>query len=501
MVRRPPRASRRSTGRTVLFGVGAILVVAAVVAGAGAAWGLWSFNRIERVALDLTQREPTEPQNFLVVGSDSRDVIDEDHPNADGILGPEAPEGQRADSLMVARVDPDSDRIDLLSVPRDLWVPIAGTGGEQRINTAYAQSAQAVVDTVQAELGIPVHHFVEVDFAGFSDLIDSLGGVPMYFDAPVRDTGAGLFVDEPGCRVLDGHDGLAFARARYLQWNDGSQWQSDPTGDLGRMTRQQLLTRAAMERAQSLGIGDVGRLRGLVDAGVGSVRLDDSLGTGDLLDLGSKLSDLDPQRMQNHSLPVVAHRTSGGAAVVLLDEVAAEPLLELFRTGAANVPVTTTTTPPPTPQQVTVEVHNGSGQDGEARRVGYVLSADGGFVEGAVESASPRARSVIEYPAGALAMAELVAAWIGPEPELVEADELESATVRVTIGRDFERVVEPSDASPDDVGDEASPTSDTGLSEDVAGSGVPDVATESTTTTTTVPGWTPSQPPEGVSCP
>lgn len=513
MVRRPRRAPRRSNGRKVLIGAAAVIVVLALVAGVGAAWGLWSFNRIERVALDLTQREPTEPQNFLVVGSDSRDGIDEDHPSAGGILGPDAanaPGGRRADSLMIARVDPDSDRVDLLSVPRDLWVPIAGTGEEQRINSAYAESAQAVVDTVQTELGVPIHHFVEVDFAGFSDLVDSLGGVPMYFDAPVRDTGSGLFVDEPGCRVLNGHDGLAFARARHLQWNDGSQWQGDPTGDLGRMTRQQLLTRAAMARAQSLGIGDVGRLRGLVDAGVGSVRLDDSLGTGDLLDLGSKLSDLDPQRMQTHSLPVLEHRTSGGASVVLLDEAAAAPVLELFRTGAADVPVTTTTAPPPSPQQVTVEVHNGSGRDGEARRVSYVLVADGSFGEGAVESADPRATTVVEYPAGGHAMAELAAAWLGPAPELVEVDDLDVGTVRVTLGRNFERIAEPSEdaptaASPDTVTDGAAgSTSDTGLSEDVAkSSDVPDVATESAAAapTTTVPGWTPSQPPEGVSCP
>jgi len=498
VVRRPPRAPRRSTASKVLLGAGVVVVVAAVIAGAGAAWGLWSFNRIERVALELTQREPTEPQNFLVVGSDSRDGIDEGHPNAGGILGPEAPDGRRADSLMIARVDPDSDRVDLLSVPRDLWVPIAGTGEEQRINTAYAQSAQAVVDTVQTELGVPVHHFVEVDFAGFSDLIDSLGGVPMYFDSPVRDTGSGLFVDEPGCRVLNGHEGLAFARARHLQWNDGTQWHADPTGDLGRMTRQQLLTRAAMARAQSLGIGDVGRLRGLVDTGVGSVRLDNSLGTGDLLDLGSKLADLDPQRMQTHSLPVLEHRTSGGAAVVLLDADAAEPVLELFRTGAANVPVTTTTAPPPTPQQVVVEVHNGSGAEGEARRVSYVLTADGGFGEGPVEPADSRARTVVEYPTGALAMAELVAAWLGPVPEVVEVDDLDMGTVRVTLGRDFDRIAEPTDGAPSAAGEESVVDE---LPEDSTEVGGSPAAAAAPTTTTTVPGWTPGQAPEGTSCP
>lgn len=479
------------------------MVGVAVIAGAGALWGWWSFQRIDRIALELTRREPTEPQNFLVVGSDSRDSIDENHPGAGGMLGPSAPAGQRADSIMVARVDPDSDRVDLLSVPRDLWVPIAGTDEEQRINTAYAQSAQAVVDTVQNELGIPIHHFVEVDFAGFSDLVDSLGGVPMYFDSPVRDTMSGLFVDEPGCRVLNGYEGLAFARARSLQWNDGSRWHSDPTGDLGRMIRQQLLTRAALARAQSLGIGDLGRLRSLVDAGVGSVRLDDTIGTGDLLDLGSKLSDLDPQRMQTHSLPVTPHRTPGGAEVVLLDELAAEPVLEIFRKGAAHVPVTTTTAPPPLPTHVTVEVHNGSGKEGEARRVSFVMVAYGGFGEGPVESAPDRAVTVVEHAPGGRAMAELAAAWLGPDPELAEVADVEPGNVRIVLGADFERVAEPSDEEASNA-DGSRGTEDAADGQMDVGEADPSEAATPptvTTTTTTVPGWTPSQPPEGVSCP
>lgn len=493
MRRARPSRSGPSTFTKVAIGLGAVVLVVAAVAGAGTAWGLWSFSKIERVDLSLATREPTEPQNFLVVGSDSREAIDADHPGAGGMLGSDAPPGQRSDSLMIARVDPDSDRIDLLSIPRDLWVPIVGTGEEQRINTAYSQSAQAVVDTVQQALGVPVHHFVEVDFAGFSSLIDSLGGVPMYFDSPVRDRNSGLFVDRAGCRVLDGHDGLAFARARHLQWSDGVEWHSDPTGDLGRMTRQQLLTRAALAKAQAMGLGDVGRLKGLVDAAVGSVRLDNTLGTRDLVDLGGRISDLDPDRMQTHGLPVLLHRTDGGADVVLLDHDAAQPVLDVFRGTVAPAPVTTTTAPAPQPQQINVVVLNGSGRDGEAARVNFVLSSDGGFDESLIASVDEQDRTVIEYPADSRAMAELVARWLGPEPELAEVDDLGPATVRVVLGRDFERVGRPSD-------EPESSAADGPADEPVDQSGeVVDAAPS--TTTTTQPGWTPGQPPEGVSCP
>jgi len=472
----------------VLVGALACAVVVAAVAGAGAVWGLWSFSRIKRVDLELARpASATEPINVLIVGSDSRAEITDSDPGADGMLGDDAPTGQRSDSLLIARIDPTSDRIDLLSIPRDLWVPIAGTDSEQRINTAYSQSAQAVVDTVQSSLGIPINNFVEVDFSGFQSLVEAIGGVPMYFDHPVRDTNSGLDIAAKGCQVLDGFQGLAFARSRHLEWSNGSEWVSDPTGDLGRMTRQQLLTRAALSKAQTLGLNDVGRLKSLVDAGLGSVKLDATLGTGDLIDLGRRLSEFDPDRLQTHSLAVTPFRTGGGAAVVLLDDAAAQPTLDIFRGTATPTPVTTTTAPPPSNDEVTVEVVNATGQEGEARRVSFVL-AEGDFVPGAVvPSERTVSTSVITYAKGQKLMAELVSGWITATPELKEDGKLPSGTVRVTLGTDFDKVAEP---------DEVSPTPTT-VAEPVVDPAAPSATS---TTTTTQPGWQPGVPPQGTSC-
>ena len=486
---RRPRRTKRSAGKRVAMGLGAVLVVVALIAGAGAVWGLWSFNRIDRVDLDLADTAPTEPQNFLVVGSDSRANIDSDDPGAGGMLGEDAPTGRRADSLMIGRIDPDSERIDLLSVPRDLWVPIAGTGKEQRINTAYSESAQAVVDTVREALGVPIHHFVEVDFKGFSSLVDALDGVPMYFSDPVRDKNSGLYVPKAGCQVLDGQQGLAFARSRHLEYRSDGEWVSDPTGDLGRMTRQQLLTRAALRKAQSMGITDVGKLQGLVDAGLGSVSLDSTLGAGDLIGLGERVARLDPDRMQTHSLPVVPHTTSGGAAVVTIDPVAAEPVLAIFRGDTSAAPVTTTTAAPPTEAGITVHVYNGSGRDGEGRRVGFVLSSDGEFVSGSLETVDELVeRTYVAYPKDSRAMAELVARWLGPDPELRENKKLSQGEVAVVLGEDFESVGEPEDDAPaTEVPVTEAPSDDT-------------TSTTPAAPTTTQPGWTPGQPPEGITC-
>lgn len=505
VVRRPRRHTRRWP-RRLLIGSIATIVVAALVAGAGVVWGLWSFSRIKRVDLDLAEAESAEPQNYLLIGSDSREGVDPNQPGADVMLGKGKPPGQRADSIAVVRVDPASERIDMLSIPRDLWLPIQPSGEEQRINTAYAESTQALIDTVQQGLGIPIHHYVSVNFQGFQDLIQTIGGVPLWFDHPVRDLNSGLMIPNKGCAVLDGFQGLAFARSRHLQWNNGSRWVSDPTGDLGRMTRQQLLARAAMSKVRSMGLNDVGKVKGLVDAGVDNVRLDDELGVSEIVGLTRRFSNFDPQRLQTRSLPVVPHRTSGGASVVLLDPVAAEPVLQVFRGGAAPA-VTTTTAPPPEPSDVTVDIYNGGGVEGEGRRVSYVLSG-GGFEIGTVETAEKeRATSVVKYPPGGRQLAELVAGWLGPAPELKQDRSLEPGHVEVTLGQEFKHVDEPAPTTTTTPG----PTPEDTVAEDggeggegsVEGAGEAAAAAETTvapTTTTTVPGWTPGSPPPGVRC-
>lgn len=460
-----------------------------LLGAAGAAWGLWSFSSFDREDLDLAAVKEGEPENYLLIGSDSREGVDRSDPAAAVMVGGgDEPTGRRSDSMEIVRVDPRNDRISLLSIPRDLWVTIPSTGEEQRINTAYSVSVQDAIDTIQQELGIPINHFVEIDFQGFQDLINTVGGVPMYFDHPVRDRNSGLNIPTKGCVTLDGYQGLAFARSRYLEWKDGDTWRSDPTSDLGRMSRQQTLARAAMAKVRTMGLNDVGKVKGLVDAARDNVTLDDEIGVSDMLGLTAYFSDMDPDSMQTYSLPVTAHTTDAGAAVVLLDEAAAQPVLDIFR-GVSTPAVTTTTTPPTEPDDLVVSVLNGGGKEGEARRVSYVL-ADGGFGLGLILSApEPVERTTVYYAPGGKQGAELVASWLGPEPELVEEDESAPGTVRVELGADFRTVGAPDDAElPEATTTTAAPATDDST------------AAAPATTTTTTPGWTPGVAPPGITC-
>ena len=175
------------------------------------------------------------------------------------------------------RLDPKDTTARLLSFPRDLWVPIAGTDTKRRINEAFQgngpAAAQRLIETIKLNFGIPIDHYVQVNFASFKKLVDSIGGVPIYFDEPVRARSSGLNIPYAGCWTLDGTQALAFARARkdYQVFRDG-EWQLDPSGDLGRINRQQYFLRVALKRAISKGIRNPATLRRLVDIGVAERR-------------------------------------------------------------------------------------------------------------------------------------------------------------------------------------------------------------------------------------
>ena len=177
-------------------------------------------------------------ENYLLVGSDTREGVDANSTDA-AVIGDDASVGgRRSDTIMVLRQERNGGA-SLMSLPRDLWVEIADTGRSQRINTAYNDGPERLAATVTQSLGIPIHHYVEVDFVGFKNIINRLGGVEVCVGYPARDVHSGLSLNE-GCQTLDGVQALAFARSRYYEEWDGSDWRIDPRSDLGRIERQQL---------------------------------------------------------------------------------------------------------------------------------------------------------------------------------------------------------------------------------------------------------------------
>jgi LCP family protein required for cell wall assembly len=268
--------------------------------------------------------------NYLLVGSDSREGIEASDPDFVFTGGSSDVGGRRSDTIMILRQERNGGA-SLISLPRDLWVEIAGTGKKQRINSAFNEGPERLAATITQSLGIPIHHYVEVDFLGFKQIIDDLGGVEICVGNAARDTHSGLSLDA-GCQLLDGVEGLAFARSRYYeQWN-GSEWVIDPRADLGRVERQQFFMRSAVNgallklRSSPFSSGDI------LAAVTQALRIDDRL---DPIDASKALRQAFEDGLRTYRLPVV-NDTVGTAAVLQLGE-GSDQVLAYFR-GDAPAP-------------------------------------------------------------------------------------------------------------------------------------------------------------------
>jgi LCP family protein required for cell wall assembly len=258
--------------------------------------------------------------NYLLVGSDSRAAGD---PNT-GETGNVS--GNRSDTIMVMRYDKDSGQAALLSIPRDLYVTVPGHDGKRRINAAYNDGPDVLVQTVQQELGIPVHHYVEIDFSGFKTLVDALGGVQICFLYPTRDENTGLNITEPGCHLLDGTQALAYARSRhYEEFRDG-EWHEDPTSDLGRSKRQRDFVNRTLQTALTQIKTNPFRAGELIASMGTALRVDENM---DPVGAASSLRSAVDAGLLTYSLPVVGETIDGNAVLLLGD--GADTVLAYFR--------------------------------------------------------------------------------------------------------------------------------------------------------------------------
>jgi anionic cell wall polymer biosynthesis LytR-Cps2A-Psr (LCP) family protein len=157
---------------------------------AGLTYIFRKYERLPRVELSGVLDESVEsgePENYLIVGIDSAAGLPEDDTvriGRDPTL--------RSDTIMILRTDPASRRAALLSMPRDLWLRLAD-GTNARINLAIQRGgAPLLIRTIAENFAIPIHHYVQVDFASFRGLVDAIDGVPVPIPYPARDRETGL---------------------------------------------------------------------------------------------------------------------------------------------------------------------------------------------------------------------------------------------------------------------------------------------------------------------
>ena len=281
-----------------------------------------AWSGVARVDLASTMVGAPSGTNYLIVGTDSRSGVATDVENANVIFGPTVG-GERTDTIAVLRLE--GDRVSLLAIPRDLFVPLAG-GASNRINAAFSLGGPtALVETVQGELGIGIDHYLEIDLAGFLGLVDALGGVTIEFPHPAFDDRSGLAIDAAGPVELDGAQALAYVRSRrYTERIDGVL-VTDPTSDLGRVQRQQRFLAAVMSELGAT--RNPFTLIGAMGAVGDHVTVDEGLGLLEAARLGLTLRGAQPL---SSTVPTDRFITPTGADVLVLNSES-DAVLAAFR--------------------------------------------------------------------------------------------------------------------------------------------------------------------------
>jgi LCP family protein required for cell wall assembly len=310
-----PRRKRR-WGRIIGITALVLLVVALIAGFLAYRWASDVFDKIEKVPVASVLSDDTSAgTNYLLVGSDN---------GQEGGEQREGVEGRRSDTIMVLNIK--DGKAKMLSLNRDLWVENPATGQNGRLNATYNQGPANLIQAVTQNFGIPINHYIEIDFVSFGSLVDSFGGIDIPFAHPAFDLASGLDVKQQGLVHLDGKQALAYVRSRhYAEMIDG-QVVLDPTSDLGRVQRQQIFLKEIMKKAGAK--RNPFTLMKAAENMSSGLRIDDTMTMWEAARFAWDMGRLDPESVP---LPVTGRTTSGGAAVLDLDQPAANAVLDQFR--------------------------------------------------------------------------------------------------------------------------------------------------------------------------
>jgi LCP family protein required for cell wall assembly len=368
----PPRKRKpkRSRGQRIFRWSLVSLAILLVAVGSLYGYVRWKLGEIKSIHCTACSAVAAgAPYNVLIVGSDSR--AGDTGQAAKSFGSASSVGGQRSDTIKILHVVPATHTARLLSIPRDTYVQLsgmpAGTGlsTDNKINTAFNNGIEPLISTIQSTFGIPIAHFVTIDFNGVINLVDAVGGISLDFKYPVKDddngnNNSGLNIPTTGCQVLNGNMALALARSRFYTFYADGYWQQDPAGDLGRIQRQNTVIESVIDKVK--GTVNPLRLNSFLDAVVHDITKDDALSATGLISLAQNYHAFSGSDLQTFTLPTTGAQTPYGSDVEVVNQPQALQTLTQFLGQAPNpvttppidaygeaIPVPTTTVPAPAP--------------------------------------------------------------------------------------------------------------------------------------------------------
>ncbi|MDT5012822.1 MAG: hypothetical protein QOH57_4439, partial [Mycobacterium sp.] len=488
----PKRKSRRSlvvAGRVTVALVSLIALI-----GTGGAWQ-WSASKNHRLnyisALDPDSRDIVDAkaqygdENFLIVGVDSRYGQ-----NADmGAGNTEEAGGARSDTVMLVNIPANRKRVVAVSFPRDLaitpmlcdaWDPQTGKYGplydeesgtygskqvytETKLNSAYSFGGpKCLVKVIQKLSGLSINRFMAVDFAGFSKMVDTLGGVKVCSTTPLKDYELGTVLDHAGWQTVDGKTALNYVRARQVT--------TETNGDYGRIKRQQLFLSSLLRSLISNEVFfSLRKLNDVVNTFIDDSSVD-NVQTKDLVELGQSIQGMSAGHVTFLTVPTGETDSEGNEPLRTEDNRALfdaiindDPLPGENDNNETTTPTTNANTPlassspssAPTshengelmdavttePQSITVHVSNSTGQDGLGATAAGELEQHGFKVTTPDDYPTELKATTVLFSPGNEQAAATVASML-PTPSIQRVTGM-ADVVEVVLGSDFSSVGQP----------------------------------------------------------
>jgi LCP family protein required for cell wall assembly len=376
-------------------------------------WNKRHVVTVQHLVAPVSSGPHANAETILLIGSTSRCALNGKQSQAFGSCsGPATATtgitGVNSDVMLLLHTDPTTGQVSILSLPRDLSLYNVRDWNFHKLDAGLAEGPSVLVAAIEQDLGIPINHFVELNFDTFQNVVNTLGGVRMYFPDRVYDRLSGLDIKTPGCHLLGGDEALALVRARHMYyWQNGVE-DYDGSGDLGRIVRTHEFLRLLATQVSQRGLGNPITDNQLIGEVLPNLTVDSTFTLQGMVNLILGFHSTNPNKAPQNTLPNIEDHADymyegyDYGSVVLpsypQDQQAIDQFLELSAPPGSTV----------NPASFTVRVLDGYNDSASAastatklRTLGYHVTGTGTW-----PAVGPISETVIEYAPGHLADAE-----------------------------------------------------------------------------------------------
>ena len=349
------------SARSIKIFTGISIAVLAISAISALAFGTVtaSINKIDVFSgIDKRPEKKSTAMNYLLVGSDTREGLSKAELKALRVGSVATAAGKRSDTMLLVHISKARDKAVMISIPRDTFalIPEHTSKSGKLIPAAYSKinssfnwgGAPLLIQTIEEMTELKIDHYIEINFAGFARIVDSIGGVEVCTKKNINDPKSHLIL-EAGVHTLNGIESLKYVRTREF----------DGLGDLGRMQRQQAFMSAVLRKATSAGVLlNPVTMASFINSSLSAVTTDSELKNSDLIALAKQLKSLSTSSVRTLTVPLsnLNYYSNGVTSAVLWDPVLAPQLWTRLREDQAVVDEVVASPSPSSTKSPSVEI-------------------------------------------------------------------------------------------------------------------------------------------------